>query len=167
MGVMLYFRESELMEAAYGFFICITMLMTTTLIFGYLRFVRKWALPLVLVLMALFFTVEFAYFVANVVKITATPVVPLLRDGPRGRDVDLVPRAEGHPTATSIRTAHQLRQCPARPQRRQGGAQVHRTWSYLTKADRPTNMESRYRFHPRQEGEARRHLLVRPRELHR
>ena len=37
-GVMLYFRESGHMEAAYGFFIVIAMLMTTTLMFGYLRY---------------------------------------------------------------------------------------------------------------------------------
>ncbi|MGV9013017.1 MAG: KUP/HAK/KT family potassium transporter [Flavobacteriales bacterium] len=69
-GVMLYFRESSLMEAAYGFFICVAMLMTTTLMFGYLRHVRHWSLLLVLPIIGLFFTVESAYFVANVVKIT-------------------------------------------------------------------------------------------------
>lgn len=69
-GVMLYFRESGLMEAAYGFFICVAMLMTTTLMFGYLHFVRKWSVFLVLPVIALFFSVECAYFVANVVKIT-------------------------------------------------------------------------------------------------
>ncbi len=69
-GVMLYFRESGLMEAAYGFFICVAMLMTTTLMFGYLYYVRKWTMFLVLPVIALFFTIESAYFVANVVKIT-------------------------------------------------------------------------------------------------
>ena len=29
------------MEAAYGFFIVVAMLMTTVLLFGYLRFVRR------------------------------------------------------------------------------------------------------------------------------
>ena len=69
-GVMLYFRESALMEAAYGFFICVAMLMTTTLMFGYLHYVRRWSLLLVLPVIGLFFAVESAYFVANVVKIT-------------------------------------------------------------------------------------------------
>ncbi len=69
-GVMLYFRESSLMEAAYGFFICVAMLMTTTLMFGWLRYVRHWPLVLVLPVIGLFFAVEGAYFAANVVKIT-------------------------------------------------------------------------------------------------
>jgi KUP system potassium uptake protein len=70
LGVMLYFRESGLMEAAYGFFICVAMLMTTTLMFGYLHYVRKWALFLVLPVIGLFLAVECAYFVANMAKIT-------------------------------------------------------------------------------------------------
>ncbi len=69
-AVMFYFRQSSLMEAAYGFFICVAMLMTTTLMFGYLYHIRKWALLLVLPVIGLFFTVETAYFIANVVKIT-------------------------------------------------------------------------------------------------
>ncbi len=71
--VMLIFRASGEMEAAYGFFIVIAMLMTTTLIYGYLRFVRRWALWLVLPIMAVFFTVEGAYFVANGAKIAERP----------------------------------------------------------------------------------------------
>ena len=69
-AVMLYFRESSAMEAAYGFFICVTMLMTTSLMFGYLRYVRHWPLLLVLALVAVLFTVEGSFFVANIVKIT-------------------------------------------------------------------------------------------------
>src|SRR5436190_1666939 len=73
LAVMFIFRESANMEAAYGFFIVIAMLMTTTLIYGYLRFVRKWALWQVLPILGLFFTVEGAYFVANAVKIAQRP----------------------------------------------------------------------------------------------
>jgi len=51
----------------------ITMLMTTTLIYGYLRYVRRWALMAVLPIMAVFFTVEGAYFVANGAKIIERP----------------------------------------------------------------------------------------------
>ncbi|MEO8589159.1 MAG: KUP/HAK/KT family potassium transporter, partial [Flavobacteriales bacterium] len=71
--VMLYLRQSTNMEAAYGFFIVIAMLMTTTLIYGYLSFVRKWSQWLVLPILGLFFTVESAYFVANAVKIIQRP----------------------------------------------------------------------------------------------
>ncbi len=73
LAVMFIFRESGRMEAAYGFFIVIAMLMTTTLIFGYLRFVRKWHLLAVLPIMGLFLTVEGAYFVANALKIAQRP----------------------------------------------------------------------------------------------
>ncbi len=69
-GTMLYFRESDHMLAAYGFFIVVAMLMTTTLMYGYLRFVRKWPFLLVLLIMGVFYSVEGAFFVANVVKIT-------------------------------------------------------------------------------------------------
>ncbi len=69
-GTMLYFRESGHMEAAYGFFIVVAMLMTSTLMFGYLRYVKKWHLAVVLLVMGIFFSVESAYFIANAVKIT-------------------------------------------------------------------------------------------------
>jgi len=77
LAVMFIFRESGHMEAAYGFFIVIAMLMTTTLIFGYLRFVRRWALWMVLPVMGLFLAVESAYFVANAVKIAQRPLFVL------------------------------------------------------------------------------------------
>ncbi|MBK6775364.1 MAG: KUP/HAK/KT family potassium transporter [Flavobacteriales bacterium] len=73
LAVMFIFRESGHMEAAYGFFIVMAMLMTTTLMYGYLRYVRKWSLLLVLPIIGIFLTVEGAYFVANVVKILQRP----------------------------------------------------------------------------------------------
>jgi KUP system potassium uptake protein len=72
-AVMLFFRESGKMEAAYGFFIVVAMLMTTTLMFGYLRYVRKWPKFLVFLTMAIFFSLELANFVANVVKVIRLP----------------------------------------------------------------------------------------------
>lgn len=73
LAVMFIFRESGHMEAAYGFFIVMAMLMTTTLMYGYLRYVRKWSLLLVFPIIGIFLTVEGAYFVANVVKILQRP----------------------------------------------------------------------------------------------
>ncbi|HEY0979054.1 MAG TPA: KUP/HAK/KT family potassium transporter [Flavobacteriales bacterium] len=67
-GVMFWFRQSSAMESAYGFFVLMAMLMTTTLMFGWLRYVRKWHLALVLLSLGLFFSVEIAYFVANTLK---------------------------------------------------------------------------------------------------
>jgi KUP system potassium uptake protein len=68
-AVMLYFRESSKMEAAYGFSITIAMLMTTTLMFYYMKFVKKWAIVIVAVVLIVFLTVETSFFIANVAKI--------------------------------------------------------------------------------------------------
>lgn len=68
-GMMLYFRESGHMEAAYGFSIVIAMLMTTMLMFVYMRRVRKWNISIISLIMLVFITVEIAFFIANVAKI--------------------------------------------------------------------------------------------------
>jgi KUP system potassium uptake protein len=68
-GMMLYFRESAHMEAAYGFSIVIAMLMTTTLMYVYMRYVRKWNNALIWLIMLVFLSVEVAFFIANVAKI--------------------------------------------------------------------------------------------------
>lgn len=68
-AVMLYFRESSKMEAAYGFSITIAMLMTTILMFYYMKFVKKWFLPIIVVSLLIFLTVEISFFIANIAKI--------------------------------------------------------------------------------------------------
>jgi KUP system potassium uptake protein len=68
-SMMYYFRKSEHMEAAYGFFITITMMMTTSLMFVYLRRVKKWKRVFVAIVMMIFATVEISFFIANVAKI--------------------------------------------------------------------------------------------------
>ncbi|HMC96974.1 MAG TPA: KUP/HAK/KT family potassium transporter, partial [Flavobacteriales bacterium] len=73
MGVMAYFRSSGEMEAAYGFFIVVAMLMTTVLLYGYLKYARRWNMLLVVVVIGLFITLETANFVANAVKIIHRP----------------------------------------------------------------------------------------------
>ncbi|MBK6540195.1 MAG: KUP/HAK/KT family potassium transporter [Flavobacteriales bacterium] len=77
MGVMLYFRSSDEMEAAYGFFIVVAMLMTTVLLYGYLRYVRRWHFALVFLVMGIFFSLEIANFIANAVKIIHRPYLLL------------------------------------------------------------------------------------------
>lgn len=69
MAVMLYFRESAKMEAAYGFSITIAMLMTTILMFYYMKFVKKWFMPVVALVLLVFLCVEISFFIANVAKI--------------------------------------------------------------------------------------------------
>lgn len=68
-AVMFYFRESSHMEAAYGFSITIAMLMTTLLMFYYMKFVRKWHMIIVSFILLIFLSVEISFFVANVAKI--------------------------------------------------------------------------------------------------
>lgn len=67
--VALYFRTSEAMTAAYGFSITVAMLMTTLLVFYYLRYVRKWAFWIVGAIVTIFLLVETSFFVANAVKL--------------------------------------------------------------------------------------------------
>ena len=68
-AVVLYFRTSERMTAAYGFSITIAMLMTTYLMAYYLRDVKKYPVWLVGAIVTLFVVVETSFFVANAVKI--------------------------------------------------------------------------------------------------
>ncbi|MFP5040601.1 KUP/HAK/KT family potassium transporter [Parasediminibacterium sp. JCM 36343] len=68
-GMMLYFRDSGKMEAAYGFSIVVAMLMTTTLMFYYMKFVKKWASWLMFAILLVFLVVEISFFITNVAKI--------------------------------------------------------------------------------------------------
>ncbi len=68
-AVMLYFRESSKMEAAYGFSITIAMLMTTLLMYYYMKFVRKWPAIIISIILIVFLTVEISFFIANIAKI--------------------------------------------------------------------------------------------------
>jgi KUP system potassium uptake protein len=67
--VSLYFETSEAMTAAYGFSITIAMLMTTILMYYFMRYVKHWPVWLVTIILCMFLTVEFSFFVANAVKI--------------------------------------------------------------------------------------------------
>ena len=68
-AVMLYFKESSKMEAAYGFSITIAMLMTTILMFYYMKFIKKWYMPIIGLILFVFLSVELSFFIANVSKI--------------------------------------------------------------------------------------------------
>jgi KUP system potassium uptake protein len=67
--MILYFRESGHMEAAYGFSITIAMMMTTILLSYFLIYKLKWNRFLVIGILVLFSTIEISFFIANVVKI--------------------------------------------------------------------------------------------------
>jgi KUP system potassium uptake protein len=67
--VVLYFRTSEAMTAAYGFSITVAMLMTTILMYWFLRRTKHLSMWLVVPILIVFVSVESAFFVANAVKI--------------------------------------------------------------------------------------------------
>jgi len=67
--MILYFRSSTHMEAAYGFSITIAMMMTTILLSYFMIYRLKWNKYLVIAILLLFAGVEFSFFIANVVKI--------------------------------------------------------------------------------------------------
>src|SRR5580698_7283100 len=67
--VVLYFRTSEAMTAAYGFSITVAMLMTTFLVSYFLRYVKKYPFWIVGAIITVFVLVETSFFVANAVKL--------------------------------------------------------------------------------------------------
>lgn len=67
--MILYFRSSTHMEAAYGFSISIAMMMTTILLSYFLLYKIKWNKYLVYTLLLVFATVETSFFIANIAKI--------------------------------------------------------------------------------------------------
>ena len=67
--MVLYFKESGHMEAAYGFSITIAMMMTTYLLGFFLLYKLRWNQILVFSILAVFVVVETSFFVANVAKI--------------------------------------------------------------------------------------------------
>ncbi len=68
-GVVLYFRESSRMEAAFGLAVTVTMLMTTVLLAYYLR-LRRVGVAWIGLLLLTYFTVEGSFLVANLRKFT-------------------------------------------------------------------------------------------------
>ena len=67
--MILYFKNSTNMEAAYGFSITIAMLMTTVLLNYYLIYIKKWNRLLIVMIITVFGIIELAFFTANIVKI--------------------------------------------------------------------------------------------------
>jgi KUP system potassium uptake protein len=67
--MILYFRSSTHMEAAYGFSITIAMMMTTVLLSYYMRYRLKWNALVVIAFVIVFGSIELSFFIANVAKI--------------------------------------------------------------------------------------------------
>lgn len=66
-GVVLYFRESSNMEAAYGLAITLTMLMTT-LLMAYYLYIKKFSAWGVLLFLLVYLTLEGSFLTANLIK---------------------------------------------------------------------------------------------------
>ncbi len=65
--IVLHFKESSKMEAAYGLAITVTMLMTSVLLLYYLR-LKKVNVFLILLFALVYFTIEGSFFYANMLK---------------------------------------------------------------------------------------------------
>lgn len=66
-GIVLHFQSSDKMEAAYGLAITVTMLMTTILLFNYMR-KKKTPMVLAVIMLVFFMTFEISFFIANIIK---------------------------------------------------------------------------------------------------
>ena len=66
-GIVLHFQSSDKMEAAYGLAITVTMLMTTILLFNYMR-KKKTPIVLAVIMLVFFMTFEISFFIANIIK---------------------------------------------------------------------------------------------------
>ena len=67
--MILYFRNSSHMEAAYGFSITVAMMMTTILLNYYLIYRLKWNRIVVAAIIGVFAIIETSFFIANIAKI--------------------------------------------------------------------------------------------------
>jgi len=67
--MILYFRSSAHMEAAYGFSITVAMIMTTILLTYYMLYIRKWNFWAVAGIVLVFSSIEFSFLIANIAKI--------------------------------------------------------------------------------------------------
>jgi KUP system potassium uptake protein len=67
--MILYFKESTHMEAAYGFSITIAMMMTTILLGYFLLYKLRWNKIIVFTIIGFFTLIESSFFIANVAKI--------------------------------------------------------------------------------------------------
>ncbi len=68
-GVVLYFKESANMEAAYGLAITLTMLMTTILA-GYYLYIHRFSKIWIVIFLVIYILIEGAFLAANMLKFT-------------------------------------------------------------------------------------------------
>ncbi|RYJ43963.1 putative potassium transport system protein kup [Flavobacterium beibuense] len=78
--VVLHFKESGNMEAAYGLAIVLCMIMTTTLL-GYYMVMKRYNPILIIFTVAVYFSIEVSFFIANISKFTHGGYVSLIIAG--------------------------------------------------------------------------------------
>jgi KUP system potassium uptake protein len=76
-GIVLYFRESSAMEAAYGLAITLAMLMTTILLAFYLHH-QKVPMWIIVLFLIIYLAIEISFLVANLTKFTHGGFVTLI-----------------------------------------------------------------------------------------
>ncbi|ATE62550.1 potassium transporter Kup [Thauera sinica] len=72
------FKSSSALASAYGIAVTLTMMIDTVLAFVVVRGLWKWGLPRSVLFLAVFLTVDLAFFSANLVKVLAGGWFPLL-----------------------------------------------------------------------------------------
>ena len=77
-GLVLAFRTSEALAAAYGVAVTLTMLITTMLFSVLTRETWRWPLPLALAVSGVFIVMDFAFLGANLFKIPEGGWFPLV-----------------------------------------------------------------------------------------
>lgn len=77
-GLVLVFRSSNNLAAAYGVAVSTTMLITTILAFSCLRKCWKWNLAILVFIFFLFLIIELAFFISNIFKIWHGGWFPIL-----------------------------------------------------------------------------------------
>jgi len=78
LGLVLAFRKSDNLAAAYGIAVSATMLMTSALLFIAMREIWKWSTAASAAVAGAFLIVDSAFFLSNIVKIAQGGYVPLM-----------------------------------------------------------------------------------------
>lgn len=77
-GLVLSFRSSTALAAAYGVAVTTTMVITTTLLFVVMRERWKWSLPVAGSITGVFLVIDLVFFSANIVKVPSGGWFPLV-----------------------------------------------------------------------------------------
>jgi KUP system potassium uptake protein len=80
-GIVLHFKESANMDAAYGLSISLTMLMTTILLYCYLTYIKKAKIGITIFILLTYLLIEGCFLIANLRKFVHGGYVTLIISG--------------------------------------------------------------------------------------